>query len=150
MIWKTGNIWIWHQMGATIVIPTNYGWKSDGTNVMGRGLAKEAAEQFPDLPELYGESCQLSIPELHWPERRLILVPSKELNREAPWLSWQAPATIQRVQRSLEWLQANAGSFPNKVYVPCLGAGNGQLDDELIQELMDKILVDPKFIGVQQ
>ena len=48
MNWKNGNIWVWYRLGCTIVIPTNAGYKitrQGFQNVMGAGLAKEAAKQ---------------------------------------------------------------------------------------------------------
>jgi hypothetical protein len=158
MKWKNGNIWIWHRMGSTIVIPTNAGWKntSEGpVNVMGAGLAKDAAErtkEFPGLAARYGAACATDMPCFWMPEWHLIMVPTKKLIPEKPWLSWKAPASIERVTESLVWLQKlvdqEHASFERGVYVPLLGAGNGKLNEELIQELMDKILVHPLFIGV--
>ena len=155
MNWKNGNIWVWYRLGCTIVIPTNAGYKitrQGFQNVMGAGLAKEAAKQFPDLPLWYGEVCQQGNPCFWMPEYSLIMVPSKVLIKDRPWLSWKAPATIERVAESLQWLQKlveqEHKSFERNVYVPLIGAGNGQLDESMVKELMDKILVHPLFVGV--
>ncbi|MCK9428789.1 MAG: hypothetical protein M0R17_02110 [Candidatus Omnitrophica bacterium] len=148
MNFKQGNLWVWHKLGSTIVIPTNEGWKHDGSNVMGAGLAKEAREVYTELPKIYGRDCQLLTSRVYYPDYRLILVPSKPLNVKSPHLSWQGNANINTVTKSLKWLQDISESLPEKVYVPLIGAGNGQLDPELIKELMDKILISEKFIGV--
>jgi len=148
MIWKRGNIWIYHQLGSTVVIPTNEGWKHDGSNVMGAGLAKDAMKIFPELPIRYGKDCQQLTPRIHYPDYRLVLISSKPLNAKQPHLSWQGVANVNTVTKSLQWLQDVSETLPKKVYVPLIGAGNGQLDPDLIKELMDKILLAENLIGV--
>ena len=107
MKWVKGNIWIEHKMGSYIVIPTNAGWKGNGDNIMGAGLAKDAMKRFPELPRLYGAYCQVKTPRVVFDEFRLILVPSKPLNEKQPWLSWQGSADYETVKKSLQWLQDN-------------------------------------------
>ena len=148
MVWKEGNILVWYKLGQTIVIPTNAGWKSNGENVMGAGIAKEASLIVPKLPSIYGEFCQQKNPRVYLKELHLICVPSKPLNTSSPHLSWKQDADFATVRTSLEWLEANSEQFPNPVYVPLLGAGNGGLDKDLVRELMDSILKNEKFIGV--
>ena len=155
MNWKNGNIWFWHRLGSTIVIPTNAGYKitrQGNQNVMGAGLAKEASKEFPNLALEYGELCHLENPCVWMQDYRIILVPSKVLIKDKPWQSWMAPATVERVTESLRWLQklveADSKSFEKNVYVPLIGAGNGQLDEEIVKELMEKVLVHTLFIGV--
>jgi hypothetical protein len=148
MNWKNGNIWIYYKLGSTIVIPTNEGWKHDGSNVMGAGLAKDAAQIFSELPKIYGRDCQLLTTRVYYKDYRLILIPSKPLNVKSPHLSWQGVANIATVAKSLRWLQDTKDNYPEKVYIPLIGTGNGGLDPDLIKELMDKVLTSEKFIGV--
>ena len=149
MKWVSGDIWIYWKLGSIIVIPTNAGWKSDGSNVMGRGLAKQSSEKFKNLNFEYGWKCQELQPYQYFEDYRLILVPSKKLNEKQPWLSWQHEADQETIRNSLVWLQQNVKSFQiEKIYVPILGSGNGNMQKGLVQEIMDNILIDPKFIGV--
>jgi hypothetical protein len=148
MIWKHGNIWVWYKLGHTVVIPTNAGWKSNGENVMGAGLAKDAVRLVPDLPVVYGADCQARLPWQYYPEWRLICVPSKPLNEGQPHLSWMGTADPATVQDSLRWLQENAQCFPSVVYVPIIGSGNGSLSAELVQAYMEDVLKDERFVGV--
>jgi len=46
----TGDIWEQHKLGRWIVITTNGAIKNDGSCVMGRGVAKQAADKYPELP----------------------------------------------------------------------------------------------------
>ena len=146
--WKEGNIIAWYNMGRTIVVPTNAGWTKEGANVMGAGIAKEIANVVPDLPAVYGKYCQSEETRVYLPEMRLILVPSKPLIPDTPWLSWKQNADPKTVRESLSWLQANAKKFPTPVYVPLIGAGNGKLTPEAVSSLMDTLLTDECFIGV--
>jgi len=141
-----GNIWDFYDIGNTfIVIPTNLGWKSDGTNVMGRGLAKQAAKRFPSLPKEYGRFCKelakkkellLYLDEV----KRLILLPSKPLNVSKPWLSWTGKADIQMVIKSLTSLKEWVVETSRFVGLPLLGTGNGGLDKKAVLDITEKIL----------
>lgn len=151
MNWITGDIDIWsfHREGSIIVIPTNAGWKNNGENVMGRGLAKDAAKLFPTLPLLYGTCCKLHYPYSYFQIERLICVPSKRLDEENPHLSWRQSADLDTITKSLNWLKKNAYLFPERVYTPPLGTGNGELKMEVVVDLMNDILLgNPKFIGI--
>lgn len=152
MEWKNGNIWVYHKLGHPIVVPTNIGWKKDSCNVMGRGIAKEAAEQFPNLPFEYGCKCQEGYARYYFEEYKLIMLPSKPLNEEKPWLSWQGMADYQTVRDSLEWLNTFAEMNLNlfsKIYVPIIGSGNGQLPKSEIINLMNTTLKQSNIIGVE-
>lgn len=150
MKWVNGDIWIYWKLGKIIVIPTNAGWKSDGSNVMGRGLAKQASEKIIELPFRYGNDCIKREPYQYYEDIRLILVPTKPLNEEQPYLSWKQDANKETITDSLIWLNENVESFKSdKVYVPILGAGNGKMDKNMVKLLMDKYLKHPKFIGVE-
>jgi hypothetical protein len=150
MRWVKGDIWIYHKLGKIIVIPTNAGWKSDGSNVMGRGLAKQASEKFPELPFRYGDCCKRLEPHQYFKDCHLILIPSKKLNEQQPYLSWQHESDKDTIITSLAWLQIHVKEFEgDKIYVPILGAGNGGMQKGLIKEIMDKYLTDSKFIGVE-
>lgn len=149
MTWKNGNIWVYWRLGKTIVIPTNAGYKSNGENVMGAGLAFQASKEVPDLPRVYGIRCMDKNPCFYYKEKRLILVPSKPLIAETPWLSWKQSARADTLVSSLEWLESNAVIFETDVYVPLIGAGNGGLDKVLVKKRMNEILKNNKFIGVE-
>lgn len=50
----TGDIWSLHAQGYYVVIPTNLYVTKDGKAVMGRGLALQAAQKWPQSPLWYG------------------------------------------------------------------------------------------------
>lgn len=50
----TTDIWRFHEQGYYIVIPTNLYVTKDGKAVMGRGLALQAVQKWPQAPIWYG------------------------------------------------------------------------------------------------
>ena len=141
-----------------IVIPTNAGWRADGSNVTGAGLAKQAAERFPDLPAWYGLVCRreqrldrVPPPALHWPRDAagpaLVLVAVKPCDLTQPHLSWDQPARLELVERGLFGLQQMTET--PRVAVPLLGCGNGGLDPRVVLPLMRRLL-DDRFLLVDR
>jgi hypothetical protein len=153
---------IWKLSGAMdyVVVPTSICWKHDGTAVLGRGLAFRAVKRWPLLAMLYGEQCQIHgaatpvllirPPGLN--PKNLLLFPVKPLNPAAPHLSWQAPADIGLVIRSLQQLAALIPTLPKTrdVYVPDVGCGNGMLPVVTVRPLIEQHLRDlPNAVHVR-
>ena len=142
---ERGNIWD-HHTSHHIVIPTNIGYKrKGGANVMGRGLAAQAAKRFPDLPRWYGEYCRTfgkDTPVVVYPEARLILFPVKPLNEAAPWMSWKAEADLGLIKRAAKQL---AHVHVGPVAVSLVGCGNGGLDMDDVRPILDRHLSDKRF-----
>ena len=152
---------IWECDGfGWIVIPTNVGWKKNGSNPMGQGLAEEAAERFPWLPEIYGVYCKLRHDKGE-PARttfdlrsRIVLFPTKPLNEETPHVSWRGRATLDRVRLSAQQLNAmllphKDDSWPNAktlhtnhIILPAVGCGMGRLDEDDVLPVLHKELDD--------
>ncbi|HQN17708.1 MAG TPA: hypothetical protein PKV86_01150 [Syntrophobacteraceae bacterium] len=129
MITIHGDIWkeFEERPESYLVIPTNVGWKADGKNVMGRGVAKQAAEKFPELPGIYGGWCQKYDGEVFvHVGRRVICAPTKPLNKDKPHMSWKSFSTFKDVRNSYRQIRdlANRGM---EIVTPLLGAGNGGL-----------------------
>lgn len=132
------------------VISTNLGWRKDGRNVMGRGVALVASQLYPGLADWYGRQCQKMAengkPTLAIYED-LILFPVKPLNVQAPWLSWQQKADLVLIQDMAQQLQSLELHQP--IGLPLVGCGNGGLDPaEVMAILMD--VLDDRFTLVLQ
>lgn len=147
-----GDIWKYRGKGH-IVIPTNLGWRKDGSNVMGRGLAKMASLRYPELPVWYGTQCQKhreKTPCLVWaaPDASIILFPVKPLNAAAPWISWKSEADLDLIDRSAKSLAELAQALPGDlpVLVPAVGCGNGQRDLGEVRPILEKHLSSDRFI----
>lgn len=154
----TGNITDYVE-SAYLVIPTNIGWRGDGRNVMGRGLALWAAYRYPELPAWYGDQCQKhgeKTPVMLWsfPGRisSIILFPVKPLNKAAPWLSWQSNADLGRIEQSAKELAALETTLYDEkpIMVPAVGCGNGRLLLKDVQPILERHLKSDRFILVKQ
>lgn len=154
-IW-VGNIWNLVTKEDAIVIPTNIGWRRDGSNVMGRGLAKDAAKRWKNLPKLYGQVCQqrgVDTGIVAWeapkdfPAKAIVLFPTKHLYISQPQLSWQNKSSISLIDKSAVELNVMVPAWPVRhVLVPVVGCGNGGLDSRAVIPLLHRTLTDPKCV----
>lgn len=136
-----GDIWEWAaKNNAEVVIPTNVGWKSDGSNVMGRGLAAQCADRYPGVSAWYGSICQAcgpSTPVVIHPDHGLIFFPTKPLNYDDPQLSWRNRSSLGLIRRSAVQLsRLRLGP----VAVPLVGCGNGGLDEQEVMPVVRDVL----------
>lgn len=143
---RRGDIW---KLVAShlLVIPTNIGWKPrDGRNVMGKGLALQAAGKHPYFPLWYGLECmkkRAETPVLLYPHAPLIAFPVKPLNEATPWLSWKSKADLGLIERSAKQLAEMKTDHP--VAVSMVGCGAGGLEMADVRPILDKYLSDPRF-----
>lgn len=155
---ELGNLWRHHDDGCWVVVTTNIGWKKDGSNPMGAGVAKEAAKRFPDLPEVYGARCKrYKETTAVWPfsPGKLILFPTKPFDAKQPWLSWQNDSDYGLVERStkqlaklVKVLRDDHGIHIPKVALPMVGCGNGNLKKKRVIQILLRHL-DDTFVLVE-
>ena len=135
------------------VIPTNLGWTKDEYNVMGRGVARQAAERNGGLASFYGKWCKMMAGQtthdlICFANPSLILLPTKGLNRNTPHLSWQAPSDIRLLERAVQMMAFNMINRPrNLVALPLLGCGNGGLDPRDVVPILHRHL-DQQYVLV--
>lgn len=146
-----GNLWEFQQLGW-LVIPVNVGWKHNGANVMGRGVAAQALEKFPGVDFWWGDICKqyakwkIEAPVTPNADDRLIFFPTKSLNWGHPELSWKDGSTINRIVASINQLLA----LPcDPVYLPLVGCGNGGLDERSVVGYLEEKL-DNRFTLIKQ
>lgn len=156
----SGDIWkLARRLHDHIVVPTNQGYRKNGTNVMGRGLAYQARMRWPDLEMDYGQICMEYGPDtpvtLMRPKgsnpRNLILFPVKPLDQAQPWMSWRLPASLVLIERSAMQLRTiakmlEAGQSGASIYLPHVGCGNGGLSEEQVIPVLEKQLFDTNNI----
>lgn len=146
-----GDLWDYEETHL-LVIPTNIGWTQGGANVMGRGLALQAAKKYPDFPLWYGKVCrQLGslTPVLKYPKAPLIAFPVKPLNQKSPWFSWKSGADLRLIETSAEILKSSATELGwEKVAVSMVGCGNGGLEMSEVRPILDRHLSDDRFVLV--
>lgn len=143
---------IWQFSGEhNIVVPTNIGWTGGGKNVMGRGVAKQATERYPDLALWYGRKLYMRLAHMDYVDAvqivtlhrymNLILFPVKPLAKN-PSISWRQNATLVMIQKSATLLQDAHLNYPTPCYLPLVGCGNGKLRQEDVVPILESILDD--------
>ena len=144
----TGNLFAQRGPKSVLVIPTNgqvkYGTQ---TAVMGAGVAKQAAEIWPELPKLLGRKLvalgnRVFVFRVNGDER-VITFPTKE--------HWAQPSRHDLIERSAQELANLATVLPREVvvYLPRVGCGLGKLNWEEVKSILEKYL-DDRFIVVHK
>ena len=137
-----GNIWDYHKKGFWIIVPTNGVVKTNGEAVMGRGLALQAKQRFPDLPTELGERIkEYGNVVFTFYNYHVITFPVKQ--------GWWTRASIGLIEKSCSSLKKifkyNLTGIPTPVYLPKVGCGNGKLDWKDAKPILEKYL-DSRFI----
>ena len=107
--------------------------------VMGKGIAKEYKERYPEMYLLYQQACRsqrLTIGKLmlwYGEDRWVLNFPTKE--------HWRGKSKIEYIEKGLqEFCDKYADYNIASVAFPKLGCGNGGLDWKSVKPLMEKYL----------
>lgn len=107
--------------------------------VMGKGIAKEYKDRYPEMFRLYKEACRnkkLTIGKLmlwYGEDRWILNFPTKE--------DWRGKSKIEYIEKGLqEFCEHYADYNIDSIAFPKLGCGNGGLDWEDVKQLMEKYL----------
>jgi hypothetical protein len=115
--------------GAILVLTTNGFVRRDGACVMGRGIARQAALRWPDLPFKLGRLIR------EYGNRPFRLTPTI-------WTLpvkhvWYEPASMELIEASLEMMGLMVAKFqPPSIHMPRPGCGNGQLSWRDVEPLV--------------
>ncbi len=132
-----GNLW---EFDGIIAITTNGFVKRDGTCVMGRGCARQAAVRFPELPgKLASRISAEGNHVFNFPEYRLITFPVKH--------NWWEAADLDLIERSARELLKiiEVKKIKEAIYLPRPGCGNGRLKWEEVKKFLSPILKPDQF-----
>lgn len=146
-----GDIWDYHKKGHWIVITTNGEVKDTGEAVMGKGIALQAKQRFPDLakelgarikgcPMPYGEySVGNTLKVFH--KYRIITFPTKN--------KWREKSDLNLIEESCRQLKEASHGVQHNHYMVRPGCGNGKLDWRDVKPILEKYL-DDRFIVVER
>lgn len=136
----TGDIWHFHSEGNFIVISTNGFVKNNGQNVMGRGVALQAAQRFPNLAAELGVKIKEDGNQVYcFREYRIITFPVKH--------TWFESADIDLIKKSTEQLLKLSQHLAmlnvvTQIYLPLVGCGNGKLLWKDVKPILEEYLDD--------
>ncbi|WP_281185023.1 ADP-ribose-binding protein [Trichlorobacter lovleyi] len=132
---------IWSYQGqAVIAITTNGSLTRDGRAIMGKGVAKQAAERFPELRHQLGRLLQVRGNHVHEIMLGLVSFPVEETPYSLP--------ELRLIRRSAEELRLLADQCGwTQVLVPRPGCGGGGMPWQEVRPLLEE-LFDDRFIVV--
>lgn len=176
MIVINQDIWKYAEENAVdfLCIPTNGFTKHGGENVMGAGLAKQAANRFPEIPKLLGSYLQgkgekgnvpyvVKYPDnrtnyniITFPvkpcvvhDRSLLLTRFQHGNNPPSWPGFMAKGQLPLIARSAYLLNKFIFTMGNvKVVLPMVGTGNAELSWQEVEPILDQWLDEDIFIVV--
>lgn len=131
---------LWDVRAQYTVITTNGFYKNNGTAVMGRGCAKEAAQKYPKLPKWLGVVLMNKGNHVHLFPNNIITFPVKH--------NWWEDASLALIGRStLELRELVDGLEARSIVLPRPGCGNGNLDWFVVKDILEPEL-DERFTVV--
>lgn len=145
-----GNVWDYHAKGHWITVTTNCNIKANGHAVMGKGIALQAKQKFPHLPEMVGKIIKEKKHSFGvFPNERVITFPTK--------VNWFEESSIELISRSFAQLLIVVNTwecFKNRlkpVYCVKFGCSNGRLNwDIQVKPLLDPFVNETEFVFVDR
>jgi hypothetical protein len=148
-----GSLWSL-ELSHYLVIPTNIGWTSKGENIMGKGVAKQAFLKYSKIAAFFGTHCKKhkeNAGVILYPDSFIIFFPVKELNPEAPWLSWKNDASLPLIERSCkELVELSDKEDIKPIALPMVGCGAGNLRKEDVIPVLEKYFTTDNYVLVMQ
>ena len=138
-----GDIWDYYDRGNWIVITTNGTVKKNGECVMGRGVALQAKQRFPELPLKLGQAIKVSgnVPR-GFLSLKLLTLPTKH--------NWWEKSDLVLIEEGCKKLMIDYKVDSLKVvYMVRPGCSNGRLDWKDVKPILEKYL-DDRFIIVER
>ncbi|AEG14510.1 hypothetical protein Desku_0911 [Desulfofundulus kuznetsovii DSM 6115] len=137
-----GNLWRL-AINKVLVITTNGSLNKRGECVMGRGIAREAKERFPELPRVLGDRIKQQGNRCFmlgkWGDYVLVSFPVKH--------RWYEKADPELIRKSASELVEIAGTCGfEEVYMPRPGCGNGRLSWEGEVRPLLRGVLDDRFV----
>ena len=126
------NLWDFDVEQYYRVITTNGNIKLNGDAVMGRGIALQAAERYPQLPSKLAERLKLYGNKVNvFPEHKIITFPTKN--------NWRDNSTYELIESSCNNLVVICNYINiKKIVMPMVGCSNGGLKWTNVRKIIYK------------
>lgn len=129
----TGDIWTYHDHDNWIVIPTNGDVNRQGLAVMGRGVALQVANRYPEFRKEFADLLTtIGNRVIKFPQYAMFTFPVKH--------HWHEAADLTLIERSAYELV----NMPRRsmVYLPRVGCGNGRLSWSVVRPVLERAFGD--------
>ena len=142
MIEIIGDIWV--QKCDWLCVTTNGVIKADGKAVMGKGIALQTAQRYPNISTILAQKLKdrgnIVSPLLFANGKWIISFPTK--------LDWRMPSDINLIKQSAIQLKEAFDKQIKKpiIMLPRPGCSNGGLKWEDVKEVIEPILIDDRII----
>ena len=132
-----GNIW--DSKALAICVTTNGMVKQNGRAVMGRGIALQAANRYPDLPLELARRLKLWGNKVYtfYSYPSIITFPTKH--------HWRDPSDLGLIALSATQLVELRRDNDGRVALPFPGCANGGINIDTVVAIIEPILSDDKF-----
>ena len=148
MILERGNMWDVFGKTGLFLITTNPIIRKDGAVVMGRGIAREAALRFPELPFKFGRRLSPEVVGYQASGDSTGTIGTYEQQEVGYFMvkrHWNSPAELSIIEDSVSDLLSWAPYQFWRIDLNFPGIGNGKLRREdvlpIIEKLPDKVHV---------
>jgi len=132
------DIWNFHSKDHWIIVTTNGFVKTNGDCVMGRGIAKQAAVKFPDLPSKLGTAIRkYGNHVFSFPGYRIFSFPTKRVWWEKSSEDLITNSCLELGEAILAWTRRK-----ESVYIVKPGCSNGGLKWKDVEPIVEKYLVN--------
>lgn len=133
---EQGDMWL---AGGTHFVTTNSTLRGHRL-VMGAGAARQAAEQWPHLPDRFGAIVQYTCG--HLGEYNVIYTPDLPCGAFQTKYHWSKPADHALIERSVEALVKLAVQIPGEIHLNFPGIGLGGLSIMAVAPLLKPLPVN--------
>lgn len=137
----SGNIFLSNMETITVTV--------NCVGIMGKGLALQAKDLFPEVAEYYKNLCEInemklgrvfifnkeadSLKNFNGEFKKILLFPTKD--------HWKNPSKINEIERGLEWFSENFKKLEiHSLAISALGCGYGKLNWRDVGPIMYKYL----------
>lgn len=138
-----GDLWEFHDKDCWICVTVNGSLKIDGTLVMGKGCAKQAAQRYPDLPAELGRLLKAhgNVPQVLY-DKRIITFPVKRF--------WHEPGYLPLIKRSATRIRHILDVYHiQSLVIPRPGCGEGRLSWDDVRPVLEEQFDDRVIIIVR-
>ena len=148
MRYLSGDLWhLAHELDGWVVVPTNTTIRQDGNAVMGAGVAKDAAERYPELSRQlarhirrFDDGLYLNAPVICMPTKR----------------NWRSGSQLDLIEMGCHRLVELARVFDMvdhdcPIFLPKIGCGLGGLNwERQVRPVVDSLLGGDRFVLVSK